>query len=260
MAFCARHRDQAAMKPDGLMPHLSRVHVGIQTAVVLIACVLSACTSTPPSPDWQANASASLDSFTQAYLSGKQTLSEAALVRAKQEVAQTGRPNLMARLELARCAMQIASLVRTDCPAYQALAIDAKPPEMAYAAFLTGDWNGLQADQLPDQYRVFFNAALSMAATPTAYASTLSKPNAHSALLLIAKPLSRLVAAGILQTRGQLSAADMQVASDTASAQGWRRPLLAWLGLQLTAAQTQGNTQSAEFLQRRINLIVQAQP
>lgn len=260
MAFCARHRDQAAMKPDSLMAHLSRVQVGIQAAVVLIIGLLSGCANTPPTPDWQSNAYASLNSFTHAYLSGKQTLSEAALVRAKLEVAQTGRPDLMARLELAHCAVQIASLVRTDCPAFQTLAVDAKPSESAYAAFLSGDWRRLQAHQLPDQYHVFFKAALTMAATPTASASTLSNSTDRSALLHIAKPLSRLVAAGVLQARGQLSAADMQVASDTASAQGWRRPLLAWLGLQLIAAQTQGDTQSADVLQRRINLIVQAQP
>lgn len=260
MAFCTRHRDQTAMKPYSLMAHHARVQVGIQAAVALIMGLLSGCASTPPTPDWQSNAHAWLNSFTQAYLSGKQTLSEAALVRAKLEVAQTGRPDVMARLELAHCAVQIASLVRTDCPAYQALAVDAKASETAYAAFLSGDWRGLQAHQLPDQYRVFFKAALTMAATPTASASDLSNTTERSVLLHIAKPLSRLVAAGVLQARGQLSAADTQVASDTASAQGWRRPLLAWLGLQLLAAQTQGDTQNADVLQRRINLIVQAQP
>ena len=44
---------------------------------------------------------------------------------------------------------------------------------------------------------------------------------------------------------------------DTASAQGWRRPLLAWLGVQAMRATQAGDTAEAQRIQRRINLITE---
>jgi hypothetical protein len=38
---------------------------------------------------------------------------------------------------------------------------------------------------------------------------------------------------------------------------GWRRPLLAWLGVQLKRQQTAGNTTGASETQRRIDLVQQ---
>jgi hypothetical protein len=43
-------------------------------------------------------------------------------------------------------------------------------------------------------------------------------------------------------------------AVDTASAQGWRRPLLAWLGVQLRLAEQAGAHDEAQRLRRRIAL------
>jgi hypothetical protein len=46
----------------------------------------------------------------------------------------------------------------------------------------------------------------------------------------------------------------LATAADTASQQGWRRPLLAWLGAQLRLAEQSGATQEAQVLRRRIEL------
>jgi len=45
------------------------------------------------------------------------------------------------------------------------------------------------------------------------------------------------------------------LAVDTASAQGWRRPLLAWLGVQAMRAEKSGDTVEAQRLHRRIDLV-----
>ena len=45
------------------------------------------------------------------------------------------------------------------------------------------------------------------------------------------------------------------LAVDTASAQGWQRPLLAWLGLQESWAQQAGHTALAEQARRRLVLV-----
>jgi len=51
----------------------------------------------------------------------------------------------------------------------------------------------------------------------------------------------------------------IQQAVDAASGQGWRRPLLAWLGVQLQRAQAAGAVQETARIQRRIDLVLDAQ-
>ena len=74
-------------------------------------------------------------------------------------------------------------------------------------------------------------------------------------LAAIADPLSRLIAAGVLLRRSAATPAVVDTAVDTASQRGWRRPLLAWLGVQLRQAQAAGATDEAARVQRRIDLL-----
>ncbi|HEX2010330.1 MAG TPA: hypothetical protein VJN44_05260, partial [Roseateles sp.] len=61
-----------------------------------------------------------------------------------------------------------------------------------------------------------------------------------------------------LRRSGQVDAASARLAIDTASAQGWRRPLLAWLHLGARQAELTGAREEAERLRRRIDLVLQA--
>jgi len=70
----------------------------------------------------------------------------------------------------------------------------------------------------------------------------------------IGDPLSKLVAAGLLLQTGKASPAVITQAIDTASAQGWRRPLLAWLNVQAQRAEQGGDGAEAARLRRRIAL------
>lgn len=207
--------------------------------------LLGACASKPPPPDWQANAFAALNSYSSAYLEGNSRVADLEFARAKAEVSRTGRPDLMARLELVRCAAQVASLVLEPCTGYLALAADAKAPEQAYAAFISGHWTGLDAKLLAAAYQ-------SLVASPAATSAA-----ANSQLSQIEDPLSSLIAAGALLQRELLTPEDIALAVDSASHQGWRRPLLAWLGVQLTRAKTAGNMAQVDRLQRRIDLVLQ---
>lgn len=76
-------------------------------------------------------------------------------------------------------------------------------------------------------------------------------------------PLSRLVAAGVLFKTGRADASTMVLASDTASAQGWSRPLLAWLQVRVQHAEQTagaGDTDAVARLKRRIALVLQTPP
>jgi hypothetical protein len=162
----------------------------------------------------------------------------------------------MARAELTRCAVRVASLELDNCAAYQPLAQDAGPQERAYAAYLTGQWAGLDTALLPEQHRAL---VLKTAANPGAAQGTgASSPVAATGVLSTAEdPLARLVAAGFLLQKNALSPADITAATETASSQGWRRPLLAWLGVQLKRANAAGDHDAVMRLQRRIDLVLQ---
>ncbi len=64
-------------------------------------------------------------------------------------------------------------------------------------------------------------------------------------------------AAGVLLRRSQASPAVVQAAVDTASQQGWRRPLLAWLGVQRQWAEQGGQPDVAARIRRRMDLVEQ---
>jgi hypothetical protein len=194
--------------------------------------LLCACTSAPPAPDWQSSASLALKSFETAYLKGDTRAAEAEFARARTELASTGRADLVARAELVRCAAQVASLAFDDCPGFAALAGEADAEERAYAAYISGRWQSLNVDLLPAQHRPVIRGGA-----------------------LPGDPLARLVAAGALLRAGRIDPAGIFTASETASANGWRRPLLAWLGVQEKRAADAGDGEAASRVRRRMELI-----
>ena len=68
----------------------------------------------------------------------------------------------------------------------------------------------------------------------------------------VADPLTRLVAAGVLMQTNRADPNTIAAAIDTASAQGWRRPLLAWLGVQAQRAEAAGDAVEVARIWRRI--------
>lgn len=204
------------------------------------ACVLAACSSQPPVPDWQMNAQGASQKAIEAYLSGNARVEKLEWDRARAEVARTGRPDLLARLELMRCAAQVASLVTEPCERFEALRADAAAPEQAYADYLAGRVQTAQVALLPPAQRA------------------VATSGDAASLAGISDPLSRLVAAGVLLQTGRASPAVIATATDTASAQGWRRPLMAWLLLQVQRTEAAGDTAAASALRRRVGVVEQS--
>ena len=69
------------------------------------------------------------------------------------------------------------------------------------------------------------------------------------------EPLARLVAYGVQFRNASITPQGIAAAVDIASSQGWRRPLLAWLGVQLKRAEQVGDSETAARLKRRIELV-----
>ena len=237
-------------------------------AVPGLLALLAACSSKPPQPDWQVNASDALQRSLAAYLSGDARIEAQEFAKARSEVARTGRADLLARTELARCAGRTASLVVEECSAFEALRPDAAPPELAYADYLAGRVRPQDVALLPEQHRA--TATALAAAPPTALAATgaasvagttatatATTTSASAAPLPdAADPLARLVAAGALFRAGRASPTLIASAIDTASSQGWRRPLLAWLNVQLEVARQAGDSATEALARRRIAIVL----
>jgi predicted small lipoprotein YifL len=205
-------------------------------SAILIALLLAlaGCGNKTVPPSWKANASSSLEAYGDAYMKGDTGIADLEFTRARNEMASTGRPDLVAKAELYRCAVRVASLDFDGCPGFDALAQDAKPEERAYADYLAGRLDSVNASLLPEQHRAIVTGKGGLAA--------------------IADPLSRLVAAGVLMRANRIAPADIALATDAASNQGWRRPLLVWLGVALKRAQAAGDSGEAARIRRRIDL------
>jgi hypothetical protein len=203
------------------------------TLTLMTALLLAACASKPTPPSWQPNAKDALDGFTDDYLRGNTAAANAEFARARRETTSTGRADLVAQVELVRCATLAASLEFDDCPGFASLVLDATPQQRAYAAYIAGRWDGMDVAALPEQHRMVTSSG---------------------SIAGVADPLSTLVAAGALFKAGRIKPGDIESATETASRQGWRRPLLMWLGVQVRRAEAAGNAAAVEQLKRRIAL------
>ena len=207
-----------------------------------VALLIGACASGPPVPDWESNAKTSMDHAVAAYLAGDTRLANSDFERARSEIARTGRIDLLGRAELVRCAARVASLVFEPCEGFEKLRADAPAAERAYADYLAARVQPQDIALLPPQQRA-------VAAT------NLSAEAANAELRGIEDPLSRLVAIGVLFQAGRAHPTAIADAVETASAQGWRRPLLAWLNVQLALADKAADANESARLRRRIGVV-----
>lgn len=199
--------------------------------------LLAGCSSQPPAPAWSLQAHSALERYRQAYLAAADGPADTQFEQARAALTATGQATLVARAHLVRRAVQAASLEWAPCEAFEALRPDVAAPERAYAQYLAG----------------LALAPHEAALLPAAHRGA---PLDDQALARIDDPLSRLVAAGVMVRAGRATPATLQVAVATASAQGWRRPLLAWLGAQALRAEHAGDAERAQRLRRRIALVI----
>jgi hypothetical protein len=207
--------------------------------ILLLAMLaaLAGCGSKPREPDWQMNAHGALERYVKAYMSGNARVEASEFERARSELESTGQPGLVARAELTRCALRTASLVFEPCEGFERLRADSPAAERAYADYLAGTIAPADVALLPPQHR-----------------AAASAQGGAAAAKAIEDPVSRLVAAGVLFRRNQGTPELLALAAETASVQGWRRPLLAWLGVAAQRAEQAGAVEEAQRLRRRIAL------
>jgi hypothetical protein len=143
-----------------------------------------------------------------------------------------------------RCAVRRASLDEDDCSEYVELAkFGTTEEDRAYYRFLTLDWSGADASRLPKHY-------VALVSGPA--------DKRHAQVENIDAPLSRLLAASLVVKRGEADEALLSLATETASAEGWKRPLLVYLKLAEKRASERQDADALAAIQARIRLVEQS--
>jgi len=206
---------------------------------------LAACGSGgPPPPDWKTDAADLIGRYQKHALRGENSLAERYFQQAVAATGGAGRVAETARLWLVRCATRRAMLIGDACTEYAELApLEPNAADQVYYHFVTLRWEAVATAQLPSQHRDLVSAAAG---------------KRHEVLGRIEDPLARLLDASLLVMRREADAATLVLATETASAQGWRQPLLTYLKLQEKQAAARGDTAEQARLARRIQLVEQS--
>ena len=209
--------------------------------LVALAVLLSACGGKPPAPDWKLDSISLIEKYKKAELKGENKLADRYFEQALAAAGSAARLEETAKLQLIRCATRQASLSFEPCTGYLELAkFGTSAEDEAYHRFLGGQRDSLDSSKLPAQYRDF--------------ASNRDAAKNLGLLQKIDDPLSRLIAASVAAMRKQADEATLSLAAETASEQGWRKPLLVYLKLLESRADERGDTAGLEKLRARIRL------
>lgn len=207
--------------------------------------LLSACGSSgPPVPDWKTDSVDFIERYKKHALLGEHAVAERFFQRALHATGGAGRISETARLWLVRCATRRASLFDDHCSEYAELAkLETSAEDRAYYQFVTLKWSEIDAAKLPTQYGALVKSDVA---------------RLNTLIAAIEDPLSRLLAASLVTQRGQADHDTLVIAMETASAQGWRQPLLTYLKLLEKSAAARGVSSEQQAYAMRIRLIEEA--
>lgn len=214
-------------------------------ALLAILLLLMGGCGGKPTPTWIAAGHQQLESFKGEFLTGAAPrLVDLRFQKVQRELKKGGDLDLLQKAWLTRMALQVASRETMEPGDYPALeAALAVPPHRAFYRFLAGE-KELEAELLPVAYRPFWQTL-----------KAGGSGEAAQRLTAIEDPLSRLIAAGVAARHLPPHERLLLTAVDTASENGWQRPLLAWLKELKGFYESTGDKAKAEMIGRRIALI-----
>lgn len=212
---------------------------------VMFVLFICACGSLMPVPEWKEKGARYLDEYTNSFLKGKEPSTEPHFVKATREITAGNDLRLLAVAYLTKYALHTASLERFDDGEF--LKIERLEPDeadMAYCRFLQGNFAAVNTSALPARYTGLLKAAERKDVALAAHE-----------ISAIRHPLSRLVAASVWVSYMPCDEYILQTAIDTASANGWKRPLLAHLEKLHACYLESGEKNKANAVRNRIELL-----
>jgi hypothetical protein len=209
--------------------------------LLLVGCV------SKPAPGWIAAGSEQLESYKRDFLTGGQpVVTERHFQKAVEEIKKSGDLDLLGRAWLTKMALQAAILGEMEEGEYGKIAAaQTVPTNRNFYLFLTGDPAAVDGELLPGQYRSFLKAFRDSDVVKTGKEIAAMEED----------PLSQLIAAGLAVRRQLESEAIIQAAVSTASRNGWKRALLAWLERLRIFYEASGEPDKAVAVRQRIDLI-----
>lgn len=218
----------------------------MKKAFYLLICVtLFAGCGTKAIPDWVKTSHNQLESFKKHYLQGGDRLAKINFDKAIDEIKSSGDFHLLQVAHLTRYAVQTSVLEGFDDLDYLRLAaVEPHPENIHFHAFLKGAIDHVDEQSLPQQYRQFLRACRNG-----------KQVEIDEVLAAIEDPLSRLIACGLAVQKRLYREKTIDIAIRTASEQGWKKALLAYLKKLRDFYGSVGDNGKACATQQRIDLI-----
>lgn len=213
---------------------------------LLLPLLLLAGCAAKPVPLWIAAGHKQLATYKRDFLIGREPLiAENHFRKSVDEIKRGGDADLLGKIWLTRMALHVAVLEPFEEGGYLKIeAAERVPVNRNFYRFLKGDAATVDAALLPAPYRSFWAAFRSGNAVQTAVA-----------IAAIEDPLSRLIAAGLAVGHRLENDAILLLAVETASENGWKRALLAWLERGISFHEAKGDAGKVSAIRSRIDLM-----
>jgi hypothetical protein len=213
--------------------------------VIFMLLFIYSCGGSQPIPQWKDTASRQLENYKINFLTDKEDIDEPHFIKARNAISSNNDLQLLAKAYLMKYALHTAVLEDFDDSDF--LRIDKLEPNVsnrAYYDLLKGNISQLNETKLKLAYQKLLHLMrdknLSVAAKEIAS---------------IDDPLSRLIACGIWLKYMPYDENIIKLAIDTASQDGWRRPLWAYLNKLQKYYLDRQETDKAETIKERLELL-----
>lgn len=211
---------------------------------VLIAFIV-ACGSSQPIPQWKDTSFRQLESYKVNFLTDKEDITEPHFAKAKKAASSNNNLNLLATLYLTKYALHTAALEDFDDSDFLRMEkLQFHAANRAYYNLLKGDFQSVDAKLLPSAYHQLL---------PLLISKNLAL--ATREIANISDPLSQLISCGIWIKHLPYDESILQMAIEKAAANGWRRPLWAYLNVLQKYYLDHGETIKALNVKERLELL-----
>ncbi|MDI6776100.1 MAG: hypothetical protein QMD03_02485 [Syntrophales bacterium] len=208
-------------------------------SILLVGC------GAKPVPNWKNVSFHQLESYKKSYLIGKVRIAELHFSKAIEEIKKSGDLNILAMAYLTKYAVNVAVLEDFDDRDYlQIDSVQHDPKNKNFYNFLKGVFDQVDERLLPGEYRNFLKTLRH------GREGAMEQEIAN-----IEDPLSKLIATGLLVRHHRCPEMILQVAADTASANGWKKALVAYLEKLQSIYEAKKEMEKAANVQKRLQLI-----
>ncbi len=214
--------------------------------LLIVSCLIVSCGSQSV-PDWKNTGFNQLESYKKNALIGKDFIAESNFKKATDEIKRSGDLDTLAKAYINKFGVQVALLENIRDDEYLEIEeISPNPEYMNFFNFLKGLFMYVDGGRLPARYRGVFKAIQD---------NTIK--DLENQINRIDDPLSRLIAIGVAVKQKKYNETILKSATDTASANGWKKALLVYLQQLQRFYESQKDFSNAETTRKTIRVLKQ---